>query len=668
MNWMTCSELQDMLSVSRPTAVKIAREKGWESRYETLPQGGRRKLFAVPEERTETPTEPEIAHDSEEDEQEESVSISVPALRDETIPDLRPKHNEPLHYQEQAHLRAQLCDAILEVLSSADSKTDAWKTIVEAYNDRRFMPELYVVEGHRGERTLRRWVRNYVKAGRDARSLIRKYTVAEATRKATETEQNFLLHLLLNPNRISIGSAIRKLKQMETLQKLESPSSERTLRRWCEEWRDSHKPEWNLLRNGKKSLKETGILSVLRSDDIEVGDVWVADGHKLAFDIIDPATGKPRRMTMIMFFDWASRYPVGASLAVSEDSQHVLLALRNSIMHWGGRPKYVYLDNGKAFRSKLFNKQWEKHDLSKELEGIFPRLGIGVVFAKAYNARAKVVERFFRTFQDDFERYMTTFRGGSIDDKPATLKRNEKWVRNIFAGKPLTIPQAKAMIGLYIEKMYGLTPHTGIGGRKPFEVFHEAAIPAEQQIDLTQLNFLMLAATDRVVQASGVRFSNIHFWHDELIQHIGDKVTIRYDLMDMRSVLVYDAKNRFICQAEARRHQHPFIHLAKDKPQAQKALQKELQSIRRLEKNVQESSEKILLKVNEAVGAIQQPMTDQIGEIFADQPLIEQPEPTLTIDDIVKASVKGENIQLDTKPREDEELNFEELMKAIGIG
>ncbi len=61
-------------------------------------------------------------------------------------------------------------------------------------------------------------------------------------------------------------------------------------------------------------------------------------------------------------------------------------------------------------------------------------------------------------------------------------------------------------------------------------------------------------------------------------------------------------------------------------------------------------------------------MTDQIGEIFADQPLIEQPEPELTIDDIVRASAEGENIQLNTKPREDEELNFEELMKAIGIG
>ena len=389
MSWKSTKELCDFLHVTRSALIRRAEKEGWLSKYESLPKGGRHKLYDVPDGVIDPQTKLEQFQKPEEHEEPESVSAEVPALRDETIPDLRPKHNEPMHYQEQAHLRAQLCDAILEVLSRADSKTEAWKTIVEAYNDRRFMPELYVVEGHRGERTLRRWVRNYVKAGRDARSLIRKYTVAEATRKATETEQNFLLHLLLNPNRISIGSAIRKLKQMETLQKLESPSSERTLRRWCEEWRDSHKPEWNLLRNGKKSLKETGILSVLRSDDIEVGDVWVADGHKLAFDILDPATGKPRRMTMIMFFDWASRYPVGASLAVSEDSQHILLALRNSIMHWGGKPKYVYLDNGKAFRSKLFNKQWERRDLSKELAGIFPRLGIGVVFAKAYNARVR---------------------------------------------------------------------------------------------------------------------------------------------------------------------------------------------------------------------------------------------------------------------------------------
>ncbi len=660
MTWLSSNELCDMLDVTRPGLYKIAKKQAWSTKQVKMEHGGHRKLYEVPDDYLVEKTGQVTPFPSH--------AESLPVAIDDSIPDLRPKIDIPLDLQEQAELRARLCELILEELEQSESRMETWVAMTASYNAGELLPELFKLEGKHGERTLRRWVKQYEAASKSSEVLIRSRKLGQPERNLTETEQNFLLHLLLTPNRVSIGSAIRKLKQMEALDKLETPASKPTLRRWCEEWRDSHKPEWNLLRNGKKSLKETGIQSILRSDELEVGDVWVADGHKLAFDIIDPATGKPRRMTMIMFFDWASRYPVGASLAVSEDSQHVLLALRNSIMHWGGRPKYVYLDNGKAFRSKLFNKQWEKHDLSKELEGIFPRLGIGVAFAKAYNARAKVVERFFRTFQDDFERYMTTFRGGSIDDKPATLKRNEKWLRNIFAGKPLTIPQAKAMIGLYIEKMYGLTPHGGLNSAKPAEVFHNAIVPDDQKIDPAKLNFLMLAAANRVVHASGVRFSNVLFWHDYLIQHIGDRVTLRYDLMDMRSVLVYDAKNRFICQAEARRHQHPFIHLAKDKPQAQKALQKELQSIRKLEKNAQESSEAILLKVNEAVGQIQQPMTEEIGEIFANQPLIEQPKPEFTIDDIVKASAEGENIQLDTKPREDEELNFEELMKAIGIG
>ncbi|MCD4651063.1 MAG: transposase family protein [Candidatus Cloacimonetes bacterium] len=485
----------------------------------------------------------------------------------------------------------------------------------------------------------------YTESGNNMYSLVRGNTILETDRKLTETEKNFLLHLLLTPNRVSIGTAIRKLKQMDILGRLESPTSIRTLRRWCEEWESNNKAEWNLLRNGKKALQEKSIKSILRSNELDVGQVWVADGHQLAFDIINPATGKPKRMTMIMFYDWASRYPVGAALASSEDSQHILLALRNSILNWGGKPKYVYLDNGRAFKSKLFNKQWDKHDLSKELAGIFPRMGIGVVFAEAYNARAKVIERFFLTFQNDFERFMTTFRGASIADKPATLMRNEKWMKKLFEGKPLTVKQAKSMITLYIEQMYGLTPHGGLNGAKPFEVFTEAEVPQEQKIDPSELNFLMLAVANRKVSASGIRFNNAYYWDEALINHVGDKITIRYDLMDVRSILIYDSKSRFICQANIRKLQHPFVHLAPDKATSQKELAQELSHIRKLEKNIKESSEQIMLKVSEAVGAIQLPEPVTTGELFSDKPLIEQAQSELTIDDIVKAVHENDPVE-----------------------
>lgn len=47
-------------------------------------------------------------------------------------------------------------------------------------------------------------------------------------------------------------------------------------------------------------------------------------------------------------------------------------------------------------------------------------------FAKPYNARAKVIERFFLEFQEEFEKMMPSYIGTSIEDNPAWLKRGEK--------------------------------------------------------------------------------------------------------------------------------------------------------------------------------------------------------------------------------------------------
>jgi len=659
--WISSNELCKKMEISRPCLYKLAKKKEWEFKFQKLPQGGRQKLYSIPDDmefkHIEVATKPVVKTCSAE------------------VPNLKPVEEIPHHQFELAKLRATLCELILDEFSITESRAKAWKSLTKAYNNGELVPELLAMDGTHGERTFQRWIKKYVDSENDMYSLVRGNSIPESSRKVTETEKNFLLHVLLSPNRISIGTAIRKLKQMDRIDKVKSPTGDRTLRRWCDDWQSNHKPEWNLLRHGRKALREKNLISVLRSNELKVGEVWVADGHNLAFDIIDPVTGKAKRMTMIMFYDWASRYPVGASLAVSEDSQHILLALRNSILNWGGKPKYVYLDNGKAFRSKLFNKKWEKHDLAKELAGIFPRLGIGAVFANAYNARAKVIERFFLTFQNDFERFMTTFRGASIADKPATLMRNEKWMKKLFEGKPLTVTQAKSMISLYIEKMYGLTPHGGLSGAKPFEVFTEAEIPEDQKIEPASLNFLMLAVANRIVQASGIRFNNVHYWDEALIDHVGDKVIIRYDLMDVRSILIYDAKNKFICQAGSRRLQHPFVHLATDKATSQKELAGELNYIRKLEKNIKESSEEIMLKVNEAVGAIQLPEPDIAGDLFSDQPLLDEIQVKLSIDDIVKMAHENDPVEpIKAKPANheknkefDNQFDFHELMKAIGI-
>jgi putative transposase len=104
---------------------------------------------------------------------------------------------------------------------------------------------------------------------------------------------------------------------------------------------------------------------------------------------------------------------------LEEDTQCIASALRNSILHLKQIPRIVYQDNGKAFKAKYFNNT----DFREcGFTGLYGRLGIKAVFAKPYNAKAKVIERFFLEFQESFEKLVPTYSGSSIIEKPVRLQ------------------------------------------------------------------------------------------------------------------------------------------------------------------------------------------------------------------------------------------------------
>ena len=65
---------------------------------------------------------------------------------------------------------------------------------------------------------------------------------------------------------------------------------------------------------------------------LEVGDVLIADGHTLNFQVINPFTGKPTRATLVGFLDWKSTALVGYEIMMSENTQCIASALRNSLL------------------------------------------------------------------------------------------------------------------------------------------------------------------------------------------------------------------------------------------------------------------------------------------------------------------------------------------------
>ena len=559
--------------------------------------------------------------------------------------DLTPVEEERLLYKEEAQLYGRFCQEVIRRLYGAESKVLAWKRITCDYNGKRLVPELYNLKGPRKERALREWLRIYHETNLDMYALIHKSKGKYKERKISYQEQQYLLHLLLNPNRIKIGSAIVNLKQMARNGIIESQANERTLRRWCMEWAAKHPAEWYQARDGSKYVSENVIKSIMRDDStLQVGQVWVADGHTLSFDILDPQTGRAQRMTMIMVMDWASRYPVGASLAFTEDSQHILTAFRNGFINCAQiadnnsgtmavLPKYVYLDNGKAFRAKLFHERWEEHDLNKELGGIFPRLNIGVRFAESYNAKAKIIERFFKTFQEQFERFITTFRGASIDDKPSVLHRNEVWAKKLYTGKPPTIEETMQMIAFYVRFCYGETPHTSLNRRTPYEVFSAARIAESRQIEISRLNFLMMAMERKNIRAEGIRLDKKVYWHRELVNHVGQPCIIRFDYSDARWIVVYDKNDVFICQAALRKAQHPFIEVSMDQAVSHKELNKEYKEIKGLRREKERNAKKWVVNSQKAVDALlknstskQEKLEDQGARaLFNSPPMLEAP-------------------------------------------
>jgi putative transposase len=520
-------------------------------------------------------------------------------------------------------------------------------------------------------------------------ALIHKSKSTRKERKITFHEQQYLLNKLLSPNRIKIGSAIVNMKQMARQGFLDSPTHERTLRRWCEEWAETHPAEWYQAREGSKYVSERVIKSIRRDDSsLAVGEVWVADGHTLSFDIINPQTGRAQRMTMIMVMDWASRYPVGASLAFTEDSQHILTAFRNGFINasqiadndrqtMAVLPQYVYLDNGKAFRSKLFHEQWEDHDLNKELGGIFPRLDIGVRFAESYNAKAKIIERFFKTFQEQFERFISTFRGASVADKPAHYGRNEKWAKKLYTGKPPTIEETMQMINFYVRKCYGETPHGSLQHRTPYEVFSSARIAENRQIEISRLNFMMMAMERKNIRNEGIRLNKLIYWDRKLVDHVGQPCIIRYDYSDARWIVVYDKNDNFICQAALRQTQHPFIEVSMDKAVSHKELNKEYKEIKGLRREKERSAKKWVVNSQKAVDALlknsaakQEKLEDQGARaLFNSPPMLEAPPKDS--DEIIEEMTRKMMMRLPKhphmlSPEEREKLDADEKERLAG--
>ena len=371
----------------------------------------------------------------------------------------------------------------------------------------------------------------------------------------TDEEIKIFMGLLLHPNRICIGKAIALTKYKLKEQDQSFIPADITFRRYAKWFKDNNYDKWVLARDGEKALSDKVEPYIKRDASLlDVGDILVADGHKLAFQVINPFTGKPCRATLVGFLDWKSTALVGYEIMLEENIQCIASALRNAIINLDMIPKIVYQDNGRAFRAKYFTDDKGFGELG--FYGLYAKLGIETVFAKPYNARAKVIERFFKEFQEGFEKLMPSYVGSSIINKPAYLKRNEKFHRNLHQEFIPTIDETIKMIDMWL-KFKNSQPCTNAPNMTIAEVLENRN---KQNVDKNLLDDLMLATEVKTIQRNGIRFLNCDYF-DERLYGLRGKVLVKYNLFDLTSVKVFTPKGEYLCTAERVTETHPMAKL-----------------------------------------------------------------------------------------------------------
>ena len=463
-------------------------------------------------------------------------------------------------------------------------------------------PKLLEEVGPVSCQTLERWKLEQERAGSVLALADKRGVTHKGKTMLTDEHKRVILGHILNPNGPNVNQCVREVQKKFKALEISIPS-EPTIRRFVRHYMEECFDEWTLFREGKKAWNDKCAISLLRDWNlVGVGDVVIADGHTLNFETLNPATGKPMRMTIVLFYDGASNCPLGWEIMPSENVDSISAAFRRTCIMLGKFPRVVYLDNGRAFRAKYF-KGCADFEQAGFL-GLYRDLGCSVIHAWPYHGQSKPIERFFGTFHD-MEVWMPSYTGNDIAHKPARMKRGEDLHRQLYdklGGRPLTLEETHAQVARWFVD-YANRPQyrTHLHGRTPGEVFMEGRGAALSSQDMQKLALFMMQKEVRTITKDGIRVNGRLYWHEKLYSR-RHPVLVRYDEhFNPYSVFVYTLDGEPLCEAKDRDHYriasglHPVARILGTAEQ-----QEELRAGIELKKGLEKSSSALMRGILQA--------------------------------------------------------------------
>lgn len=490
-------------------------------------------------------------------------------IKSDSAPVIPQTANAPDRSKEIGLAKYQLVHAFRRAVDAAawGKKAEAIEAFMTAYNSQRLLPNVYMILGEMAEKTVRALDKKLREANNDYSVLCdgrggwKKHgTTKWKQRSLPDDAKTALLQCYCQPTRPSVFMAIRAARMVCEKQGIQIECDDSTFRRWLHDFEKTNSHVICLGRDGMKAYHDQFAPYVSRDAALlRPGQCVVADGKTLNFFIKHPDTGRPCRMALIMFFDWASRYPVGWQIMPTENTIAIAGAFRMSAITLGRYPESAYMDNGRAFKAKVFTET--NPDLDA-MAGLYARVGTAVFHAKPYSGRSKVVERFFLTFQDQLECLMPSFCGDSILNKPAWMARNETfhqaWHNAKTGGYVPTIRDAAHIIDRYVQ-WYVNQPHDGLNGRTPAEVMEPYIGPG---ISDEQLRWDFMWRDRKRVRRCRITLWGIDYEADFLHGFSAETdVLVMYDTANLELIHCYTPDARYLGEAYPVEAMHPVAKL-----------------------------------------------------------------------------------------------------------
>lgn len=301
-----------------------------------------------------------------------------------------------------------------------------------------------------------------------------------------------------------------------------------------------------LAREGPKAWRAKSEPKCHRDLNALAPNEWWCGDHRVFDAIVKTHRGEGAKLFrpwVTWWYDLATRTGVGRHVGLVPNSNTIALALRNGILRFGV-PQNLYIDNGKDYRCEYLNG---KTVVSRNVQlsadttdtlapGILSPLGVSITHATPYQAWSKPIEPWFKHTFTEWEKSLPGYCGRNAQSRPEKLKGE------IERDEILTLEEFIERLDAHVEQ-YHRTEH-GELGMSPLAAWRDTEIvrPNPRTLDL-----LLMRQKSVKVTAQGIKQHGRWYWSDELYNHVGHSVEIRFG-EELGRVIVF-ANGKFLCEA-----------------------------------------------------------------------------------------------------------------------